>query len=91
MLLLTLVPAFPAALTPTAPAALATVTPGIRVMQIQDVLKWIPVLTQRRHPAVQASVKTSGRHPVSKTEQPITTGAVLPNVLPDRPVPTELV
>ena len=39
----TLVPAFPAALTPTAPVALVTATPGIRVMQIPDVLKWIPV------------------------------------------------
>ena len=39
----TLVPAFPAGLTPTAPVALATATPGIRVMQIQDVLRWIPV------------------------------------------------
>ena len=28
---------------------------------------------------------------VPKTEQPITTGAVRPSVLPDRPVPTELV
>ena len=88
---LTLVPAFPAALTPTAPVALATATPGIRVMQIPDVLKWIPVLTQRRHPAVQASVKTLGLLLVPKTEQPITTGAVRPSVLPDRPVPTEFV
>ena len=86
-----LVPAFPAALTPTAPVALVTATPGIRAMPIPDVLKWIPVLTQRRHPAVQASVKTLGRHLVPKTEQPITTGAVRPNVLPDRPAPTELV
>ena len=38
-----LVPAFPAALTPTAPVALATATPGMRAMQIPDVLKWIPV------------------------------------------------
>ena len=34
-----LVPAFPAALTPTAPVALVTATPGIRAMQIPDVLK----------------------------------------------------
>mgnify|MGYP007049386238 CR=1 FL=1 len=87
----TLVPAFPAGLTLTAPVALVTATPDIRAMQIPDVLKWIPVLTQRRHPAVQASVKTLGRHLVPKTEQPITTGAVRPNVLPDRPAPTELV
>ena len=86
-----LVPAFPAALTPTAPVALVTATPGIQVMQIPDVLRWIPVLTQRRHPAVQASVKTLGRLLVPKTEQPITTGAVRPSVLPDRPAPTELV
>ena len=39
----TLVPAFPAALTLTAPVALVTATPGIRVMQIPDVLRWIPV------------------------------------------------
>ena len=39
----TLVPAFPAALTPTAPVALVIATPGIQVMQIPDVLKWIPV------------------------------------------------
>ena len=38
-----LVPAFPAALTPTAPVALVTATPGIQVMQIPDVLRWIPV------------------------------------------------
>ena len=87
----TLVPAFPAALTPIVPVALVTATPGIRVMQIPDVLKWILVLTQRRHPAVQASVKTLGRLLVPKTEQPITTGAVRPSVLPDRPAPTELV
>ena len=87
----TLVPVFPAALTPIVPVALVTVTPGIRVMQIPDVLKWILVLTQRRHPAVQASVKTLGRLLVPKTEQPITTGAVRPSVLPDRPAPTELV
>ena len=87
----TLVPAFPAALTLTAPVALVTATPGIQVMQIPDVLRWIPVLTQRRHPAVQASVKTLGLLLVPKTEQPITTGAVRPSVLPDRPVPTELV
>ena len=43
MLLLTLVPAFPAALTPTAPAALATAIPGIPVMPTPVVLKWIPV------------------------------------------------
>ena len=71
--------------------ALATATPGIQVMQIPDVLKWIPVLTQRRHPAVQASVKTLGLLLVPKTEQPITTGAVHPSVLPDRPAPTERV
>ena len=87
----TLVPAFPAALTPTAPVALVTATPDIRAMQIPDVLKWIPVLTQRRHPAVQASVKTLGLLLVPKTEQPITTGAVRPSVLPDRPAPTERV
>ena len=86
-----LVPAFPAALTPTAPVALVTATPDIRAMQIPDVLKWIPVLTQRRHPAVQASVKTLGLLLVPKTEQPITTGAVRPSVLPDRPASTELV
>ena len=39
----TLVPAFPAALTPIVPVVLVTATPGIRVMQIPDVLKWIPV------------------------------------------------
>ena len=39
----TLVPAFPAALTLTAPVALVTATPGIQVMQIPDVLRWIPV------------------------------------------------
>ena len=87
----TLVPAFPAALTPTAPVALVTATPDIRAMQIPDVLKWIPVLTQRRHPAVQASVKTLGLLLVPKTEQPITTGAAHPSVLPDRPASTELV
>ena len=87
----TLVPVFPAALTPTAPVALVTATPGIRAMQIPDVLKWIPVLTQRRHLAVQASVKTLGLLLVPKTEQPITTGAAHPSVLPDRPAPTELV
>ena len=38
-----LVPAFPAALTPIVPVALATATPGMRAMQIPDVLKWIPV------------------------------------------------
>ena len=86
-----LVPVFPAALTPIVPVALVTVTPGIRVMQIPDVLKWILVLTQRRHPAVQASVKTLGLLLVPKTEQPITTGAAHPSVLPDRPAPTELV
>ena len=86
-----LVPAFPAALTPTAPVALVTATPDIRAMQIPDVLKWIPVLTQRRHPAVQASVKTLGLLLVPKTEQPITTGAAHPSVLPDRPASTELV
>ena len=36
---LTLVPAFPAALTLTAPVALVTATPATRVMQIPDVLK----------------------------------------------------
>ena len=87
----TLVPAFPAALTPTAPVALVTATPDIRAMQIPDVLKWIPVLTQRRHPAVQASVKTLGLLLVPKTEQPITTGAAHPSVLLDRPASTELV
>ena len=87
----TLVPAFPAALTPTAPVALVTATPVTRAMPIPDVLKWIPVLTQRRHPAVQASVKTLGLLLVPKTEQPITTGAVRPSVLPDRPASTELV
>ena len=87
----TLVPVFPAALTPTAPVALATATPGMRAMQIPDVLKWIPVLTQRRHLAVQASVKTLGLLLVPKTEQPITTGAAHPSVLPDRPASTELV
>ena len=35
----TLVPAFPAALTLTAPVALVTATPATRVMQIPDVLK----------------------------------------------------
>ena len=39
----TLVPAFPAALTPIVPVALVTATPGIQVMQIPDVLRWIPV------------------------------------------------
>ena len=91
MLLLTLVPAFPAALTPTAPAALATAIPGIPVMPTPVVLKWIPVLTQRRHLAVQASVKMLGLLLVPKTEQPITTGAAHPSVLQGRPVPTELV
>ena len=71
--------------------ALVTATPDIRAMQIPDVLKWIPVLTQRRHPAVQASVKTLGLLLVPKTEQPITTGAAHPSVLPDRPASTELV
>ena len=86
-----LVPAFPAALTPTAPVALATATPGMRAMQIPDVLKWIPVPIRQRHPAVQASVKTLGLLLVPKTEQPITTGAAHPSVLQGRPVPTELV
>ena len=87
----TLVPAFPAALTLTAPVALATATPGIRAMPIPDVLKWIPVLTQRRHLAVQASVKTLGLLLVPKTERPITTGAVRPNVLPVTLAKTEAV
>ena len=39
----TLVPAFPAALTPIVPVVLVTATPGIQVMQIPDVLRWIPV------------------------------------------------
>ncbi len=39
----TRVPAFPAALTLTAPVALVTATPGMRAMQIPDVLRWIPV------------------------------------------------
>ena len=39
----TLVPAFPAALTPIVPVVLVTATPGMRAMQIPDVLRWIPV------------------------------------------------
>ena len=48
-----------------------------------------PVPTQPRLLLAQASVKTLDLLLVPRTEQPITTVAVRPNVLPDRPVPTE--
>ena len=48
-----------------------------------------PVPTQPRLLLAQASVKTLDLLLVPKTERPITTGAVRPSVLPDRPVPTE--
>ena len=75
----------------TAQTDLVSVTPVMKAMPPPDVQKLKAVPIRRQHQAVQASVKTLGLLLVPKTERPITTGAVLPNVLPDRPVPTELV
>ena len=75
----------------TAQTDLVSVTPVMKAMPPPDVQKLKTVPIRRRHPAVQASVKTLGRLLVPKTEQPITTGAAHPSVLPDRPAPTELV
>ena len=75
----------------TAQTDLVSVTPVMKAMPPPDVQKLKTVPIRRQHQAVQASVKTLGLLLVPKTERPITTGAVLPNVLPDRPVPTELV
>ena len=75
----------------TAQTDLVSVTPVMKAMPPPDVQKLKTVPIRRRHQAVQASVKTLGLLLVPKTEQPITTGAVRPSVLPDRPVPTELV
>ena len=75
----------------TAQTDLVSVTPVMKAMPPLDVQKLKTVPIRRRHPAVQASVKTLGLLLVPKTEQPITTGAAHPSVLPDRPASTELV
>ena len=75
----------------TAQTDLVSVTPVMKAMPPPDVQKLKTVPIRRRHQAVQASVKTLGLLLVPKTEQPITTGAAHPSVLPDRPASTELV
>ena len=87
----TLVQVYPVVLTLTAPAVLVTATPDTRVTLTPDVQRLKPVPTQPRLLLVQASVKTLGLLLAPKTERPITTVAVRLSVLPDRPVPTELV
>ena len=75
----------------TAQTDLVSVTPVMKAMPPPDVQKLKTVPIRRRHPAVQASVKTLGLLLVPKTERPITMGAVLPNVLPVTLAKTEAV